>query len=79
MTDRCCADCRFSHEQLQSTGLTLIFCRHSPPACVPTFAAEPPSVRHPNGRQMQVMRSLWPAMAQDDWCYRFEARTLPNH
>lgn len=74
--DKRCDACAFSHEQLQPNGANILFCRRNPPTCVPVIQLEAPSVRFPNGREVQVMRSLWPAMAPQDWCHRFEARTV---
>ncbi len=76
--NRRCEDCKFSSAELVN-GAPLLFCRARPPTCTPVIQTEAPSIRFPNGRQVQIMRSLWPAVAPGDWCYSFETRTLPPH
>lgn len=85
-----CADCHFSAPQQQSDGSNILFCRHSPPTCVPVIHSQtnsPDDIRAaalrgvalPPFKQVQVMRSLWPAMSPEDWCHRFAPALQPSH
>lgn len=72
ISQRRCADCRYaSEERPQRDMITpILFCRHGPMQ---------PVVIGVGGNGAPVIRAVAPAVAPEDWCYRYEARTLPAH
>lgn len=69
-----CGDCRFSNDERPDPKMIkpVLMCRYGP--------LHPVAVLIPAGGGMTTqIRALCPAVAEGDWCHRFEARILPPH
>ena len=85
-----CGACRFSMTQEMTSQQPILFCRFNPPTCVPVPHSAPFSAEEiklaalrrqtiPAMKQTLQMRSLWPAMAPNDWCHQFQPLAPPAH